>query len=44
MSQPCRWNSVDVASTPYDPVLVVPAGQVMVQRDDPPHQTRNLRH
>jgi hypothetical protein len=32
MSQPCRWNSVDVASTPYVLVRTVPAGQVVVLR------------
>ena len=38
MSQPCRWNSMNVASTPYGRVLVMPAGQVALQRTI--HRTR----
>jgi hypothetical protein len=29
MPHPRRWNSMNAASMPYDPVLMVPAGQVM---------------
>ena len=32
MSQPGCSRDVAVASTPYDPVLVMPAGQVVMQR------------
>jgi hypothetical protein len=32
MSQPCRKNSMAGASTPFDLVLMVPAGQMVVQR------------
>src|SRR5215471_3639430 len=38
MSQPCRWNSMNVAFTPYGRVLVMPAGQVALQRTT--HRTR----
>jgi hypothetical protein len=32
MSQPCHPDDVNAASTLYEPVLMVPAGQVVVQR------------
>jgi hypothetical protein len=44
MSQPCRSNDVNVAFTPYGPVLMMPAGQVALQRTIPAHHADGLRH